>query len=189
MEENKNLENNLEPEITAQGEQTTIEQPAVEQPSTPVNPYIVSSDYNANGQYQPVVSAPLLNQKNTTNHGMAIASMVLGIVGTVLCCCCGTSVVIGIIGLILGIIARSKGNREVFSLVGIILNSVAIFLSIALVVYYIIAFLSDPEAMNELLEVYDYYGIDSYGTDSFGTESSYYFYDNDYYAALRGLIK
>ena len=97
--------------------------------------------------------------------------------------------VIGIIGLILGIIARSKGNREVFSLVGIILNSVAIFLSIALVVYYIIAFLSDPEAMNELLEVYDYYGIDSYGTDSFGTESTYYFYDNDYYAALRGLIK
>ena len=188
MEENRNLENNLEQAVNAQPEQPTVE-PVVEQssqPSAPVNPYIVSSDYNANGQYQPVVTAPLLNQKNTTNHGMAITSLVLGIVATVLCCCCGMSVLVGIVGLVLGIIAKAKGNNEAYSLVGIILNAVGIFLSIALAVYYIVFVFSDPEFIREFEMMLEEYG---YEINDYGTESSYNYYYNDYVTSLLGLFR
>ena len=183
MEENRNLENNLEQEVNVQPEQPIIEPVAEQpsQPSAPVNPYIVSSDYNANGQYQPVVTAPLLNQKNTINHGMAITSMVLGIVSTVLCCCCGLSVVVGIVGLVLGIIAKAKGNNEAYSLVGIILSAVGIFLAIAMVVYYVVVLFNDPEFMRELELMFEEYG---YEINDYATESSYNYYYNDFVTSL-----
>ncbi len=60
---------------------------------------------------------------------MAIASMVLGIVGVV--CCTGIGFIAAIIGIVLGFVSRSKGtSKEGMALAGIILGFVAIFLGI-----------------------------------------------------------
>lgn len=73
-------------------------------------------------------------------QGLAIASMVLGIVSLALnCLCCGMiSWLTSLIGLILGIVARAKGNKTGIGLAGIILNSVALLFTILLVALFAI---------------------------------------------------
>ncbi len=191
MEENRNINEQQENTVETQVEQKTTEDTTqqVQQPSAPINPYAAGSNSSTNVQYQPAQNtfvSPLLNQKNTVNHGMAIASMVLGIAGIVLCCCCGLSIITGIVGLILGIVARAKGNNEGYSLAGIILNGVALALTVAYVIYCVVVLATDPTFLQELEEAWGMY--ETY--DMYDTPSNYtYYYDYDYTAALGSLIK
>ena len=88
----------------------------------PVLPYIV---------YQTTEDPP-----PSPLNGLAIASMVLGIVSLVLTCmCCGMiSWLPSLIGLILGIVARAKGNRSGMGVAGIVLNSIALLFAFIMVV-------------------------------------------------------
>ena len=96
-------------------------------------------------------------------HGFAIASLVLGIVSLVLCCCNWILLPAAVTGLVLGIVARCKGNKEGMSLAGIILCSIAIALIlidwIASWVYVSSGF------MTELEDILRNYGYDSFGWD------------------------
>ena len=71
---------------------------------------------------------------NKTKHGFAVASLVLGIVSVVLCCCTWVGIVCGIVGLVLSILARKAGNTETICKAGLILSIIGLALSIILLI-------------------------------------------------------
>lgn len=95
---------------------------------------------NNNSNYKPN-SNPNMPQERTS--GLAIAAMVLGIVGLIFLCCYGIGIIMSILAIIFGFVAKSniknsygeiKGDG--FALTGIILG----FLSIAIVIILILVF-------------------------------------------------
>ena len=70
-------------------------------------------------------------------HGYAVASLVLGIVSIVFCCCWYIGLICGIVGLVLAIMAKKNGNTEgickaglVLSIIGVVLGGVFLILAI-----------------------------------------------------------
>lgn len=81
---------------------------------------------------------------NKTKHGFAVASLVLGIVSVVLCCCTWVGIACGIVGLVLAIVARKNGNTETICKAGLILSIIGLALSIILLIVSI-ALAGSPE--------------------------------------------
>ena len=73
-------------------------------------------------------------QKNGGGQGMAIASMVLGIVSIVLCCIWYISLICAIAGMVLGIMNNRKCGRNGMATAGIVCSIIGIVLTIALLV-------------------------------------------------------
>lgn len=103
------------------------------------------SQYNGNPNYtynqNNMGSQP---QQYTTQqapaHGKAVASLILGIVGTV-CCVIG---VCGVVGLILAIMAKKEGNNEGIRTVGFVLGIIATALWAIFMIMMIAGIASDP---------------------------------------------
>ena len=105
---------------------------------------------NGNGAWQQNSTAQYQNQSSgqcqqyTTQqapaHGKAVASLILGIVGTV-CCAIG---VCGVVGLILAIMAKKEGNNEGIRTVGFILSIIATVLWGVFMIMMIAGIASDP---------------------------------------------
>ena len=77
-----------------------------------------------------------LEQKESQNEGLGIASMVIGIISIILSLILNILIIIiPIIGLILGIINKAKGGKKIS---GIILNIISIVLSIVLFIFFFI---------------------------------------------------
>ena len=82
---------------------------------------------------------PLMTVKT---NGMAIASMVLGIVSIPLSCCCYIGVIPGILAIVFGVLSRkeiqkSLGNQkgDGMALAGLILGAVGLLLVIGSIIY------------------------------------------------------
>lgn len=143
-----------------------VEQPVAE-PTEPVEQAQVLTASNTNVGSAP--SAPVyvdpsaMIAKNTTDHGYAVTSLILGIIGLVTCCCYGvTAVVLGVIGLILGILSRKHGNNEGISLAGVIISAISLGLGLifgAIMVVYVFVAMEDMMYENYDLfeEMYDGY--------------------------------
>ena len=86
------------------------------------------------GQYQQYTT------QQAPPHGKAVASLILGIVGTV-CCAIG---VCGVVGLILAIMAKKEGNNEGIRTVGFILSIIATVLWGVFMIMMIAGIASDP---------------------------------------------
>ena len=134
-----------------------VEQPVAE-PTEPVEQAQVLTASNTNvgsAPSAPVYVAPsAMIAKNTTNHGYAVTSLILGIIGLVTCCCYGvTAVVLGVIGLILGILSRKHGNNEGISLAGIIISAISLGLGLIFGAIVVVAFFAAMEDM--MYENYD----------------------------------
>ena len=134
-----------------------VEQPVAE-PVEPVEQPAVLTASNTNvgsAPSAPVYVAPsAIIAKNTTDHGYAVTSLILGIIGLVTCCCYGvTAVVLGVIGLILGILSRKHGNNEGISLAGIIISAISLGLGLIFGAIVVVAFFVAMEDM--MYENYD----------------------------------
>ncbi len=106
------------------------------------NPY-PSNGYPPPGQppyqqgyyQQPVVVNQLENKKD----GLAITSLVLGILGIVFCWCLAIPIIICIIGLIMGIMSLVKtGQHSGIALGGVITSAIGLVLSFALLLLFIV---------------------------------------------------
>ena len=100
----------------------------------------VQPGYGAPPPLPRVIYQPMEEPPAPPCRGLATASMVLGIVSLVLTCsCCGVWIgwITAIVGLILGIVARARGNRVGTSLAGIITNGAALLLAVILIAYFI----------------------------------------------------
>ena len=107
------------------------------------------TSYSAYSSDPTAYSAP----NHVPGKGLGITSMILGIMSHA---CCG-SIFTAIIGLILGLIARSQakkaGCKNSFATVGIILSIIALVLFVLVFIFYIVYFvlilgLSASEIMN-----------------------------------------
>ena len=93
--------------------------------------YYYSNPYGYNNGRPPI--NPLLLQKPTS--GMAAASLVLGIIGILFTCCCGTGAVLGLIGLILAIVDRKRhGSFSGIALGGLVTSIIAIVFGVIIFV-------------------------------------------------------
>lgn len=102
-------------------------------------------------------------EQNNGNKGMAIASMILGIIALVTCICYCTAIPLGIVSIILAIIVLvKKKNGKSFAITGIITSGIAIIISIVTLV------VSAPmvDNINDLIENADVYSQEyiEYGT-------------------------
>lgn len=90
------------------------------------NPYAQNDNSQDNNQsYGNGYPNPLLFTKPPMN-GLAIASMILGIVS--LCCCC-SSYTCGLLAIVFGIIAKCCGNKTGKSTAGIICGAISMGLT------------------------------------------------------------
>lgn len=104
------------------------------------------------GMYPPYGAYPPAFVPPPKAEGLAVASLVLGIVGLVFSAAFGA--VPALLGLIFGIISRAKGNTSAKSVVGIVLSAVALVLS-GLVIAMIVSEWG----------TYHYYGSNYYDND------------------------
>lgn len=138
------------------------------------NPPVVE---NAQGQSQSYETYNNYVQPQVdTSKGFQIASLILGIVSIVGCCCCGFLIIpCAIVGLILGIIGMKKakecGVNSGMSLAGIITSAVGIVIGIICAAVIGIAYLVDDSSFME--DFYYEYGEGYY--------DEYYDYDDYYY--------
>ena len=73
-------------------------------------------------------------QRKKNNNTMAMASLVLGILSVLLCCCGGFGIILGAIGIVLAILSRGREPMETSAKVGIGLSIGGIVLSIIVLV-------------------------------------------------------
>lgn len=103
---------------------------------------------NENFNYAPQPEQP----QNNGGHGLAIASLVLGILSIISCCCWWLAVILGVVGIVLAVISKSKsstGKMETIALVGMILSIVGAVLAVVYVVWAV-AYMQTPEYQDML---------------------------------------
>ncbi|MBR2151797.1 MAG: zinc-ribbon domain-containing protein [Clostridia bacterium] len=138
-------------------EAPVIPEPVVEQPvyEAPVveQPVYQQPVYQQPVVEQPVYEAPVsepvyAEEAPKGGKGLAITSLVLGIVGLVFglggICCCGTlsglfSILTAIVGIILAFVAKNKGFNDGLFKVGMILNIICLVISVALVIVFVVS--------------------------------------------------
>ncbi len=82
----------------------------------------------------PPMSGPVGGAPQSEGKGMAIASMVLGIVSVALCLYWFLSIPAGIVAIVLGVLARRKGVGAGMALAGIITGAVGFVFGLVIVV-------------------------------------------------------
>lgn len=79
------------------------------------------------------------NNNRSESNGLSVASIVLGVIGLILCftfILSPISLIITIIGLILGIFA----SKKVKNIIGIVLNSIGLFISLVMLFLMVLIF-------------------------------------------------
>ena len=101
-----------------------------------------SYNYQDNtAQYNAPVYSESGNSQGESTPGLAIASLVMGIVSILICCCWGGGIVLSIPGLIMGISANKKQKTGVGT-AGMICSIVGIVLNIIALIYYVVIFMA-----------------------------------------------
>ena len=75
---------------------------------------------------------------NTNKHGYAVASLVLGILSIVFCCCWYLGLILGVVGLVLAIVAKKNGNDEGICKAGLVLCIIGTALGAVFMIFAII---------------------------------------------------
>lgn len=91
------------------------------------------------------------------NNGMAIGSLICGIVGILMCCCCGIGAIFGIVGVILAICSRkaNAGKMGGMAIAGLVCSIVAILFGAGYLIYYMaVGGAVYSEMMNEISNMY-----------------------------------
>lgn len=90
-------------------------------------------------------------------NGLAIASLVLGIISIPTICCYGLGILLGIIGIVLGIVSRKSGTKmSGMAIAGIILSAIGILFGILFWILAGIGFsMLTSEDIENILNSYD----------------------------------
>ncbi len=103
------------------------------------------------------------NQNDMPNqnkgNGMAIASLVLGILGIVTCCCSPwLELVLGILAVVFGIKGRQHEEGNSMATAGLVLGIITLVLAVANgAISIIFSFMFGDDLMNEIMNGYYYY--------------------------------
>lgn len=126
-----------------------------------------SNDYGGSYHYD----FDLNQQKNDSLYqppnGFASASLVLGILSLVLCCCCYVSVPLGALGILFAILSKRDSQMSGRGRAGLWLSIVGLCLTVLFTLSIVISFVKNGgfrETMDDYLE---YYMGDDYDPDDF----------------------
>lgn len=172
---NQGLNNqNSEPQYQQPGYQEPVyQQPQYQTPQYQEPQYQSTGNSNQQSQYQQYDSGQgqyqqysqyQQYQQPNKKKGLAIASLVCGIVSLVINCCLWyVSLPVSIVGIILGIISiKNKEDAKPMAIVGIVLCSLAVLLAIILLISCI-AIAGNEDFMNSFYrEFYNNYSNDFY---------------------------
>lgn len=103
--------------------------------------------YVPQGYYQPGYDYSSVTEPKKSNT-KSVISLVLGIVGLVLCCCMGApSVVLGILGVVLAVLSRNDngGKFDGMAIGGLIVSIIAFIFGLISLCYFLYFFIADPE--------------------------------------------
>lgn len=105
------------------------------QDTVPVNNQV--PPYNAYNAHNAVPPAYVPSQPANPNNGMAIGSLVCGIVGILLCCCCGVGAIVGAVGIVLAVLSRKQndGKFSGLAMAGLICSIVAVVFGAGYLIY------------------------------------------------------
>ena len=90
---------------------------------------------NTNQYTGNVYTEPVVENNSDSTPGLAIASLVMGILSIVLSCCCGSGIIFGIPGLIMSIVA-GKQNKSGVGTAGLVCSIIGIVFSCIVLIYY-----------------------------------------------------
>lgn len=108
-----------------------------------------TQNYNEYNTYESQTVQEPVKQTN----GLAIASLIVSIIGLLFCCCYGVPAIIcGIAGLILGIMANKKGKSGMAT-AGIIISIVSLVFGVLYVVLMIVGIMG-AGGLEEALNAY-----------------------------------
>ncbi|MBQ4523180.1 MAG: DUF4190 domain-containing protein [Lachnospiraceae bacterium] len=101
-----------------------------------------------NYQYQE--QNPSVQQSSKGADGLAVASLVCGIISVVMICCCTyLGVILGIIAVVMGVLSKDEyGNKSTMAKVGIVLGILGAVLSLLWIVLTFAGFISVPDFSN-----------------------------------------
>ena len=107
---------------------------------------------DGNFNYTPQPEQPQSND----GHGLAVASLVVGIISILSCCCIYLAVILGVVGIVLAIISKSKsstGKMETMATIGMILSIIGLVLTIGYFVFGLVVMQTPKyqEMYNEIL--------------------------------------
>ena len=95
-------------------------------------------DENQQNQYSaPQPPQPPAGGVNPPGHGMAIASMIMGILSLVLWCLCIGYVVFGPLGIIFAVVAKKQGSTSGMATAGLVTSIISIATGILYWVVYV----------------------------------------------------
>lgn len=147
-------EETKEPEVTETKVEETVTEPVkAEAPATsttsafeaPVsNPVDTSSSSNQEvfgGRVEGSATSTYASNNYGTpeefSKGFAIASLVMGILSLLTCCCTFLSIIFGILGIIFSCVQKKdpEGNKPAMAIVGLILSILGLLISVGSIVY------------------------------------------------------
>ena len=100
------------------------------------------------------------DMKSDNKNGLALASLIIGIVAVVLSIIFNVFVIpLAITGLVLGLVSKEKNTKK---RLGIILNSVSIVIAILIIILVSLSILSSPNFWDKLYDELDYSANDNY---------------------------
>uniref|UniRef100_UPI004056D9B7 hypothetical protein n=1 Tax=Acetatifactor sp. TaxID=1872090 RepID=UPI004056D9B7 len=105
----------------------------------------------------PTPAAPQSAPQNNGTSGVAVVSLVMGIISIVFSCCYGAGVIFGIVGIICAVVGKKNGKSGILT-AGLICSIIGTVLSVLVLIYFIWAVgyvMTNPE-MLKMLEYYGY---------------------------------
>lgn len=76
------------------------------------------------------------NQIKKREDNMALASLIMGIIGIVTSCCCFGGVIFGTLGIVFAVLSRNEGRFEGNSMAGFVTSIVAVVLTVLAGIFY-----------------------------------------------------
>jgi len=93
-----------------------------------------NNNYQDNTSNMPYMEPVLENGRADKANGMQIASLVLGIVGIIMCCCNGIGIIPSIIGIVLSVLGGKNGKHGIGT-AGLVCSIIGLILSAAIFVF------------------------------------------------------
>ena len=142
-------------ETSTSGTQSAFEIPestAPQQSTSHQEVFGGSVEGTPSGNYYTNTNASSVNAPEEISKGFAIASLVMGILSILTCCCWIISIIFAVLGIIFFFVQPkdSEGNRPTMATIGLILSIVGLVVAIGLVVIGLVS--SGSDFYKEVLE-------------------------------------
>lgn len=109
-----------------------LDDPSVSQKNE-IQPVLENSGEELNnGSYNTVYQQP--QQKKQNN--MALASLIMGIIGIVTSCCCYGGLIFGSLGIVFALLSRTEDHFEGNAIAGMITSIIAMALTVIVIILY-----------------------------------------------------